>query len=242
MKGATLICMMMVFSSPLGVAQDFKKSYSIAPGGQIVIGTISGTIKIEGYKGIAIEVVANKHGVDREQAEIVDRSAGNAIDLRVIYRAYNLTRARVDFEIKVPSNTGYNFRRISTFDGDIEISRITGGLRAESVRGNIEIRGVTGLVSASSHSGNIRVEIDQAEGRNNMRFSSISGNVTVLAPAELDALIDMSSMSGQLKTDFPIEIHERRYGPGRSARGRLGQGKQILFMTSVSGMVSLLKK
>jgi DUF4097 and DUF4098 domain-containing protein YvlB len=74
-----------------------------------------------------------------------------------------------------------------------------------------------------------------------MKFSSVSGNVAVRAPASLDADIEMSSVSGSLKTDFPIEIQERRYGPGRSARGRLGGGASNLRITSVSGRISLTR-
>ncbi len=75
-----------------------------------------------------------------------------------------------------------------------------------------------------------------------MTFRSISGNVEVSAPSNLDALVDMSTASGMLKTDFPIDVQERRYGPGREARGRLGSGKQILWINSQSGRVSLIQK
>jgi DUF4097 and DUF4098 domain-containing protein YvlB len=74
-----------------------------------------------------------------------------------------------------------------------------------------------------------------------MRFTSISGNVSVKAPDNLDALIEMSTLSGTLSTDFPLEVQERRYGPGRSARGRLGTGAISIRITTVSGRVSLMK-
>jgi hypothetical protein len=72
----------------------------------------------------------------------------------------------------------------------------------------------------------------------------VSGNVTVRAPADLNAYIDMSTVSGSLRTDFPIEVMERRYGPGQSARGRVGpQGSDgiNLRIRSVSGRISLVK-
>jgi hypothetical protein len=242
MMRTVFISIVLAFGSPSGWAEDFQKSYVLPPGGQILIGNILGDVKIEGYKGDTIQVTARKRGPDQDAIEIRDRSLGDRIDLYSMYPAPRFGNASVDFEIRVPSTVPYNFGRISSFSGKVEVSNVIGRLRAESVRGDVEIKGVHGLVSASSHSGNVSVEVDQAEGRNNMRFSSISGNVIVRAPAGLDALIDMSSVSGLLKTDFPIEIQERRYGPGRSARGRLGDGKQVLFMTSVSGIVSLNQK
>jgi DUF4097 and DUF4098 domain-containing protein YvlB len=86
------------------------------------------------------------------------------------------------------------------------------------VSGNVDVKDVSGLVSASAVSGNVTVEIRSLEGAGDMKFAAVSGNVTVKAPANLDADIEMSSVSGSLKTDFPIEVQERRYGPGRSAR------------------------
>jgi hypothetical protein len=65
--------------------------------------------------------------------------------------------------------------------------------------------------------------------------------VNVTAPADLDADVEMSTISGSLKTDFPVEVIEKRYGPGRSARGRLGAGSHNLRITAVSGRVSLVK-
>ncbi len=74
-----------------------------------------------------------------------------------------------------------------------------------------------------------------------MRFSSVSGNVNVIAPANLDAPVDMQSISGSLKTNFNnVEVQEQRYGPGRKAFGRTGPaGKYSLRIDSVSGRVSL---
>ena len=239
MMRTSLVSIALAFSLQLAMAQDFRKSYVLPPGGQILIGNVLGDVRVEGYKGSSIEIVAVKKGPDRDLVEIRDRSFGDRIDVHSVFPKFDMGKTSVEIAVRVPDSVAYNFNRISSFNGNVEISNVIGRLRAESVRGNVVLKGVSGLVSASSHSGNVRVEIHEAQGRNNMRFSSISGDVDVQAPAGLDALIDMSSISGLLKTDFPIEIQERRYGPGRSARGRLGSGKQIIFMTSVSGIVSL---
>jgi len=239
MMRTSLVSIALAFSLQLAMAQDFRKSYVLPPGGQILIGNVLGDVRVEGYKGSSIEIVAVKKGPDRDLVEIRDRSFGDRIDVHSVFPKFDMGKTSVEIAVRVPDSVAYNFNRISSFNGNVEISNVIGRLRAESVRGNVVLKGVSGLVSASSHSGNVRVEIHEAQGRNNMRFSSISGDVDVQAPAGLDALIDMSSNIGLLKTDFPIEIQERRYGPGRSARGRLGSGKQIIFMTSVSGIVSL---
>ncbi len=229
-------------SAGLNAAEDFQRSYVLAPGGHILISAISGDITVEGYEGKTVEIVARKKGVDQEKIEIRDSSFGNRIELRPYHPGLRSGKTSVDFEVRVPQAIRYSFRRLSSFSGDVQVSNITGLIRIESTRGDVRIKGVTGVISAASASGNVLVTLDSRQGRSNMKFSSISGNIEVKAPTQLDAVVDMSSASGVLKTDFPIEIQERRYGPGYSARGKLGDGKQILRITTVSGNIRLIRR
>jgi DUF4097 and DUF4098 domain-containing protein YvlB len=236
----TPLVMTLMVADPL-IAQDFQRAYSISAGGQIRIATVSGNVAVAGYDGDTILVHGYKEGRDRDQVQIEDTSAGDRVDLRVRYPESCNCDASVRFDVRVPRAVTYNFERISSVSGNVLVEDITGRLKAEAVSGNVDVKDVSGLVSASAVSGNVTVEIRSLEGAGDMKFSAVSGNVTVKAPANLDADIDMSSVSGSLKTDFPIEVQERRYGPGRSARGRLGGGSRNLRISSVSGRVSLTR-
>jgi hypothetical protein len=229
-------------SLQLASAKDFQKNYVLPSGGHIIIENILGDVKVTGYKGSVIIAVAKKKGIDSDSVEILDTSFGNRIEIHIRPTQFQPMNATVNFEIRVPNSIEYNFARLSSFGGNVVVSDVVGRLRAESVRGNVALRDVRGLVSASSFSGNVKIEMGEGQDRNNMSFSSISGNIDISAPSNLDALVEMSSASGILKTDFPLEIQESRYGPGRSARGRLGKGKQILHIRSVTGRVSLIQK
>jgi len=231
-----------LFSIQLAGAKDFSKSYTLVPGGQIFIENFLGDIDVKGFKGDSIEIVANKKGDDRDQIQILDSSTEYRIDIRLRPPLSPPGNARVDFEVRVPEGVEYNFTRISSFSGNVNISGVAGMLSAESVRGNVALKDVKGLVNASSFSGNIQVDLGKAQNRSNMRFSSISGNIEVVAPADLDAVVDITCSSGLLKTDFPLEVQELRYGPARSARGRLGMGRQSLRIRSVTGRVNLVQK
>ena len=231
-----------LFTLQWSFAQDFQKSYDLQEGGQILITNFLGDVKVTGYAGTSVEVKAFKKGPEKDEIEITDLSFGNRVELSPRFPRLHSGKSTVDFEVRVPGNVRYNFSRLSSFSGNISVSNVMGMLRAESVRGNVEVKDVIGLVSASSVSGNVDVEIGQVQEPSNMKFRSISGNVTVSAPANLDALIAMSSDSGMLRTDFPIDVQERRYGPGREARGKLGSGKQILWISSNSGRVSLIQR
>jgi DUF4097 and DUF4098 domain-containing protein YvlB len=220
-------------------AQDFQKSYRVGQGGDIRVGTVSGDVKVTGYDGDAILVTGYKEGRDADRVEIEDRSGGNTVDVRVRYPRNCNCNVSVRFEVQVPRSIAYNFDSFSSVSGEVDVRSVTGKLRASSVSGTVRVEDVSGVVSASSVSGNVEVDINRLEGPEDMKFSSVSGSVNVRIPSNLDAEIEMSTLSGGLKTDFPIEVREEKYGPGRSARGRVGDGSRRLKMSSVSGSVSL---
>src|SRR5262249_62245616 len=150
------------------------------------------------------------------------------------------------------------FEPISSTSGDVEVTGVSGDLRAKSTSGNVTVRGVAGAVNArstsgnvhvgeingtvsgKSTSGNVEVEIVQLGGAGDMEFASTSGDVRVKLPGNLDADVRMSTLSGGLKTDFPLTIEESERGPGRRATGRVGTGSRSLRLSSTSGSVSLL--
>jgi hypothetical protein len=238
-------------------AQDFQKSYTIGQGGRVSIANVSGDIIIKGYNGTSILVSGIKEGPDRDLVEVEDLSSANAIELRVRYQECRSCNASVRFEVQVPNAIKYDFERISTASGDIRASSLTGDLTIKTASGDVKINDVSGAVNASTasgdlHVGNIRgtvsartasgdvdVEITQLVGANKLEFSSASGDLNVRLPGSLNADVDMSTHSGEIETDFPLEVHETRNGSGRFARGRLGDGAISLRIRTASGDVRL---
>lgn len=231
----------MVILSVGSLAQDFHRTYKLPANGTIRIRTVSGDVKILGYDGSSIVVEGFKVGRDRDRVEILDMGSADRIDLSERYPESGSNNASVSFQVRVPRSVSYNFGSISSLSGNVSLTDVTGQVRAVSVSGSVEVKNVSGLVSATSTSGNVDVYIKKIEGSGDMRFFSVSGNVAVRAPANLDANVEMNTTSGSLTTDFPLEVHDRRYTPGRWARGRLGTGACSIRIISVSGRVSLIR-
>jgi len=251
---SALVCLLLSLNV---AAQDFSKNYEIGQGGSINVRNVSGDVIVTGYDGETVLVLGFKEGRDRDLVQVEDNSVGNKVDVRARYPENCDCNASIRFEVKVPRGS-YRFDAISSVSGDVEVTAVSGDLRARSTSGNVMVRGVTGAVNASSTSGNVHVgeingtvsgrstsgnvevEIAQLSGAGDMDFSSTSGNVRVKLPASLDADVRMSTTSGGLKTDFPLTIEEPEHGPGRRATGRIGGGSRNLKLSSTSGSVSLL--
>jgi hypothetical protein len=238
-------------------AQEFQRSYRISAGGSVKVGNISGNVNVVGYEGDSVVVTGFKEGPDIDKVTFEDLSSGNNVEVRVKYPENCDCRVDVRFEVKVPS--GISFRNVSfssvsgnvmvnqvqgelranSVSGNVKVSRVTGSVKANSVSGNVEVGEVNGRASAQSVSGDVEVEINSLDGTESMEFTSVSGNVRVKLPGNLDADVKLSTMSGDLKTDFPLQIEELRHG--RSASGRVGNGSRSLKLSAVSGSVSLLR-
>jgi opacity protein-like surface antigen len=238
-------------------AQDFRQSFNLAPGGSITIKNVSGDINISGYDGAGVEVTAYKEGRDRDRVSVENLSTANRVSLRADYEEHCNCDAGLRFEVRVPRSVRFNFDKISTASGnltaenvtgsvemntasgDVTLSGVSGEIRASTASGTVKVKDAAGNVNASSASGDVEVELTRIEGDGDMRFSTASGNVHVRLPASIDARVEMSTVSGSLETNLPIEVRKDQYGPGSRARGQLGGGSRLLKISSASGDVSL---
>src|SRR5262249_401795 len=131
--------------------------------------------------------------------------------------------------------------RAHSASGDVTIEEVSGSIEAGAASGDVHVARAVGTVTARSASGDVQVDLAGIEGTGNMEFTSASGDVAVRAPANLDADVEMSSVSGDLKTDFAVTVSQREHGPQRFARGRLGSGVRVVKIRSSSGSVSLMR-
>ena len=127
-----------------------------------------------------------------------------------------------------------------TASGDVKISQVHGNVQANAASGDVTVLGIAGTVSANTASGDVDVELSRIEGSGELKFSSASGDVTVKAPAQLDAQVQMSTASGSIQSDFPLTIEDLE-GHGKKAYGTLGSGATKLNISTASGDVRLVR-
>ncbi|HEU4596046.1 MAG TPA: DUF4097 family beta strand repeat-containing protein [Pyrinomonadaceae bacterium] len=254
---SAVVALLLVVSASEVSAQDYQKSYRLNAGETVSVRNVSGDVNITGYEGDSVSISAFKEGRDRAQVEIVDESGAGGVNLSVKYPRECNCDASVRFELRVPRGVRLNFDKVMTASGNIQLKGVTGQVKvatasgdvtvedvageinASTASGNMSVRNVSGTVSAQSASGDVRVEIARLEGEGDMKFATASGNVDVRLPASLDAHVKLSTVSGTVKTNFPLEVKERQHGPGSSAEGQLGSGARKLRISSASGDVSL---
>ena len=126
----------------------------------------------------------------------------------------------------------------NSVSGDVVLADVTGDIRVNSVSGDVQVRGAsTGSIRANSVSGDVEIVVDQLNGTGDLDFSTVSGDVEITLPANLDATVRMTTLSGDLISDFPLTTQGER--ERRNVEARIGAGGRLLRFNSVSGNVTL---
>jgi hypothetical protein len=143
--------------------------------------------------------------------------------------------------------------RFDHVDGDLRMRFGNGSIHAERVSGSVELRSgsgtvdlgeVGGAISAGCGSGSLAVRIarDAVRSRSGSGGASIgaahgdvdvvsgSGNVQIGLPAGVTARLDLSTGSGRIESDLPIDEAPRtEQSRAITLRARTGSGRVRLF-------------
>ena len=238
--------------------EDFEWSGTIARGDVIEIKGVSGNIRATRASGSRVEVVATKHG-RRRDLDDVDIEVFEDEDGVTICAMYPVRRSRrrnsrrgpyecepggwhdlnirdtdveVDFEVRVPAGVRFVGRTIS---GNVEAEGLDSHVEARTVSGDIYVS-TSDLADVSTVSGSIEAEMGRADWRGDLEFATVSGDITLSFPDNLDTEVEFESLSGDMDSDFPIAIRSRsNRWIGGHIRGTIGDGGRSLSIKTVSG-------
>ena len=243
-----------------GPAQpDFRWEKALAAGSVVRLHNLSGNVTVTAGAGDRVEVVGVKRGnrryFDEITLEVVEIPGGVVVcsmyrraDMECDEDGFHVHESRryrdrdrdfddvsIDIVVRMPKGMTVSANSVS---GDVSVTGAEGAVRAGSVSGNVEMLRLRATsVRASSVSGDVLVTIDALTGDGDLRFTSVSGNVTAELPKTIDADVTMRSVSGSLDTEFPLTLNGRMNR--NSLDARIGKGGRELRVTTVSGDVRL---
>jgi lia operon protein LiaG len=108
---------------------------------------------------------------------------------------------------------------------------------------DINLRNVTGPLVVSTISGEINVTFSEISKDKPISLATVSGEVDVTLPAKSPVDLEMSTVSGNMYSDFDLQTEDkdmRRIG-GSSIHTHLNGGGTDLKLHSVSGNIYLRK-
>ena len=153
-------------------------------------------------------------------------------------------RAYFDLEIRIPKNM--NVRASTVNGGEVHVSNVVNGVRANNVNGSVVLRDVAGETKVNTVNGSIEVWFTESP-TTDSDFKTVNGTIEIYSPADLDAVVTFESLHGDLYTDFeqitrlPNRLDKQQDGDGyryrinKTAPIQIGDGGPEMSFKMVNG-------
>jgi len=128
---------------------------------------------------------------------------------------------------------------LDTGSGDVRVAGLTATeLKVDTGSGNVMVSGASvGVVNVDTGSGDIHLGVtsDISE----LSVDTGSGDVELAAPASLGATVDIETSSGDIETQFPLQVTRKGHD---GLKGTIGDGRGRITIETASGNVALRKQ
>ncbi len=234
-------------------ADDFHWHGSIGRGHSVEIKGINGDIQAEPSGGNDVEVVAektaNRDNPDSVRIDVVQHDGD--VTLCAVYPSRDSSHpnecapgdggrmssqnndVQVKFIVKVPAGVAFTGR---TVNGSVEASRLNGDLVLSAVNGSL-VFSTTGEARAHTVNGSIRGEMGQASWTGTLEMQTVNGGITLGLPPDLNSDVRITTVNGDIKTDFPVTVSGAI--SRRKLDGTIGAGGRLLSLSTTNGSVTL---
>ena len=171
----------------VAVAEEFRQSVRVAPGGRLEVDLDSGSVEVETDDEPVVSVQAFAEGWGADSKEFELESDGTNARLRGHGRSWLSPRVRV--RITVPER--YDVE-IQTQGGSIEIDELGGSVQAATSGGSIEVDGAQGSVELETSGGEIQAD----EVRGDVRAQTSGGSIEI---SEVTGSVDARTQGGSIQ-------------------------------------------
>lgn len=226
---------------------EWKKSYELQPGGRLEISNVNGRIEVEPGAGNTVEIVARKTAraasVEAarqvlERVEIQETVSPSNIRLETkVPRGgslFNHGSVEVHYIVRMPAGAD---AVLTTVNGGIEITGLSGTVEAETTNGGIKAHEVSGRVSASTTNGGVEVDLSQIS-EAGVRLSCTNGGIVVRLPALAKATISARVTNGGIDTSG-LSIETSGDTSRRRLDGRLNGGGPRIDLEGTNGGIRI---
>jgi hypothetical protein len=228
-------------------SDEWTRSYSLAPSGEIQILNTSGSVDVETGPGPDVQVHAER--VAHATSDQLARDLLTRIEIREAAQPDRVTLEtkridgvligvswEVNYRVRVPASASV---RVRASNGTVRATGIGGKASLTSTNGNIVGRALGGTVEARATNGSADVEIVNGT-RDFVDVRAVNGRVDLAVPKSLDANLSATAVNGRVQiADLPFENFGDAVRDTRRVRGRLNAGGFPIELNATNGSVNV---
>ncbi|HEX5004037.1 MAG TPA: DUF4097 family beta strand repeat-containing protein [Gemmatimonadales bacterium] len=196
--------------------------------GKVTLANVNGTIAVNTASG-DVEGTATSGGLS------IDTGSG---DVRLTKHdgGLSIDTGSGDIQLSAVKSDRASF---DTGSGDVTVDGLTAThLSVDTGSGDVNISEASvGSIAIDTGSGEIRLGL--TSDIDDLSVDTGSGDVTLSAPASLGATVQIETSSGDINTEFPLQVTRK----GRDGlEGKIGDGQGRLLIDTASGDVTLRRR
>lgn len=227
---------------------EWRKTYELQAGGRVEVGNVNGKIEVTPGQGNTVEIYAKKIGKAGskeaakqalERIQILDSTAGGVIKVETKVNRdgggmFNHAQAQVEYVVRVPANAEL---KVSTVNGGVEISGLSGRITAETTNGGIRGHDIAGEIEAVTTNGGVEVDL-AAVPEGGVKLECTNGGIELRVPKDAKATISARVANGGIDTGG-LNLVTRGEATHRRVDGDLNGGGPRISLEGTNGGISI---
>jgi hypothetical protein len=222
------------------------------------VGTVAGSVSISGWNENFTLVKWTKTAPSREaleklaakievrggtltaKREALNRLASRGTVSFEIYLAAGTKRIKaksVSGSVRLTGMPGGVIQDLGTVSGAIETDNAA-VLTAGSISGSINFSFKGTVLQVKSVSGSVRGEVQDLQEGGSVKIQSVSGSVHLACYSDLDAQVNLHSVSGSVSSELPVSVTQSRRN---MLEGVIGRGSIPLEIGTTSGSIRITR-
>jgi hypothetical protein len=145
-----------------------------------------------------------------------------------------------DYVFRVPR--GMSLSLSSVIRGDVTVRGMQGEIEATVTDGDVVFEEISGPVVVQAVNGDVMARFAALATKAPSSINSVNGTVDIAVPAEAAATLELRTINGDILTDLPVQVTERKvmpHGGPRTLRGTLNGGGAELKVNCVNDDILL---
>lgn len=225
------------------ITEEFHQTYAITPEGRVELSNINGDVHISSWDRDEVKVDAVKYADTKEQLDAakIEVDAGkDYVSIRTKYPDHNHNwgshnnPASVEYTLTVPRKVRLD--EINLVNGALDLSGVSGEVRASCVNGRLEAKNLAGEAKLSTVNGRLEGSFDRLAS-SSVELNSVNGGIELTIPSDSNASIEANTVSGGIENDFGL--HVSHHFVGHNLNGELGNGGAHIHLSDVNGRISI---
>jgi hypothetical protein len=227
--------------------EEFHQIYGLSANGRLSLENINGGVRIIAWDKAEVKVDAVKIADTQEKLqnlEIQVDSSADSIRIRTKYpetmwrgerkeRNYN-NPGSVEYTLTVPR--GARIASIELINGDLDMSGLSGEVKASTINGRFTAKGLSGDCKLSTINGSMEVVFDNVGQNRSISLNSVNAKLDVSLPSDLNARVKANTVHGNIKNDFNLPVRKGEW-MGQEMDGVLGSGGARISVSNVNGSI-----